>query len=53
MRTSRRFLLGLALGTPVTVVIWYATGDAEVAIALGVTVLVLVWLGRFILDELL
>jgi uncharacterized membrane protein YgaE (UPF0421/DUF939 family) len=53
MRTSRRFLLGLVLGTTIAAVVWSLTGNAEVSIALGVTVLVLVWLGRFILDELL
>lgn len=53
MRTSHRFLLGLALGTTVTAVVWSVTRNTELSIALGVTLLVLVWLGRFILDELL
>lgn len=53
MRTSHRFFLGLALGTTVTVIVRSVTGNAEAAITLGVTVLVLVWLGQFILDQLL
>ena len=50
MRTSHRFLLGLVLGTTITVIVWSSTGNAEAATTLGVTVLVLVWLGQFILD---
>ncbi|EGX59658.1 hypothetical protein ACF065_32280 [Streptomyces sp. NPDC015232] len=50
MRTSHRFLLGLVLGTTITVIVWSGTGNAEAAITLGVAVLVLVWLGQFILD---
>lgn len=33
MRTSRRFLLGLALGTTVAAVVWSGTGNAEVSLA--------------------
>ncbi|WP_264925605.1 hypothetical protein [Streptomyces sp. A012304] len=42
MRTSHRFLLGLVLGATITVIVWSSTGNAEAAITLGVTVLLLV-----------
>ncbi|MCX4682291.1 hypothetical protein OG413_44730 [Streptomyces sp. NBC_01433] len=53
MSSAQRFLLGLALGTAAAVITWIVTGTAELALALGLTVLFLVWLGKFILDELL
>ncbi|QCX82198.1 hypothetical protein C9F11_43090 (plasmid) [Streptomyces sp. YIM 121038] len=51
--TFHRFLLGLALGATVTVIIRTVTGNTQLALVLGVAVLILVWLSRFVLDELL
>ncbi|MER7690552.1 hypothetical protein [Streptomyces sp. NPDC097610] len=53
MRLSHRFLLGLALGAVVAFITRALTDDLQLAIGLGVTVLVLVWLGEFILDVFL
>ncbi|WP_171076180.1 hypothetical protein [Streptomyces sp. YIM 121038] len=53
MSTFHRFLLGLALGATVTVIIRTVTGNTQLALVLGVAVLILVWLSRFVLDELL
>lgn len=53
VRLSHRFLLGLALGAVVAFITRALTDDLQLAIGLGVTVLVLVWLGEFILDVFL
>ncbi|MFJ8752275.1 hypothetical protein ACIREO_23510 [Streptomyces sp. NPDC102441] len=53
MSSAQRFLLGLALGTAAAVTTWILTGADELALVLGLTVLFVVWLGKFILDDLL
>lgn len=48
-----RFLLGLLLGGCGSAITWAASHNTAWTIAIGVTVAVLVWLGEFILDDLI
>ena len=49
----RRFLIGLVLGGSSSGITWAVTHDRGWTLLVGVVVLVLVWLGEFILDDLL
>ncbi|HEY6115460.1 MAG TPA: hypothetical protein VI172_05835 [Candidatus Dormibacteraeota bacterium] len=48
-----RFLIGLVLGASASAITWVATDNRGWAAVAGVVVLVLVWLGEWILDDLL
>lgn len=48
-----RFLIGLSLGAGASAGTWLATHSLGWTTVVGVTVLVLVWFGEFILDDLL
>ncbi|MFD9192941.1 hypothetical protein ACFWCA_32605 [Streptomyces phaeochromogenes] len=49
----KRFLIGLALGSGSSAVAWGVTHSLGWTAAVGITVFILVWLGEFILDDLL
>jgi hypothetical protein len=49
----RRFLVGLVLGACATGITFVATDSLHWAALAGLVVFVLVWLGEFILDDLL
>lgn len=48
-----RFLIGLVLGACSSGIAWAVSHDRAVTALVGVVVLVLVWLGEWILDDLL
>jgi hypothetical protein len=48
-----RFLIGLVLGGSASAITWVATDNRGWALIAGLVVLVLVWFGEFILDDLL
>lgn len=48
-----RFLIGLTLGAGSSAITWAITHDQGWTAAVGITVFVLVWLGEFLLDDLL
>ncbi|WP_328903217.1 hypothetical protein OHR86_27850 [Streptomyces sp. NBC_00441] len=49
----RRFLVGFFLGLAVSGITYGATHSIHWAAVVGVVLLLLVWLGEFILDDLL
>lgn len=48
-----RFLIGLLLGVCASAITWATTHSAHWTLIVGAVVFVLVWLGEFILDDLL
>ena len=48
-----RFLIGLLLGGSASGITWACTHDRGWTLIVGAVVFVLVWLGEFILDDLL
>lgn len=49
----KRFVIGLILGAGSSAITWAFTHDYGWTALVGVVVLVLVWFGEFILDDLL
>ena len=49
----KRFLIGLVLGASSSGITWAITQDRMWTAVVGLVVLVLVWIGEFILDDLL
>ncbi|MGH8967662.1 MAG: hypothetical protein ACRDXB_20365 [Actinomycetes bacterium] len=49
----RRFLAGFAIGSGASAITWVITHSLGWTTAIGITVLVLVWVGEFVLDDLL